>query len=928
MCRVAGLKCPRYDSRYHVVLKLQHQRACNVLGVTDHNSSAVVQKCVSHTLLVGVEFLEVPNGGEGIAVPIIRPVLGLFGVLHVCVTLECIGPDFQNRGRNDNLLQCVTPSKGITAYFGQGAWQCDCLQLGTTSKGMIPNRDQPFGKNHACQLFGLGKGVRSDLSHGVALHTDHDLGRAVVKGDDDRGVVVQKRVGHTLRVGIEFLESPNDVCILALRVPSRLPAVGLLIVLGVNLAAKSTPADRGNRRGDHDLLKTPANVKCIFADRGQSVGERDAFKRFTVIKRASLNHLQGAWQGDRFQLGALEEGMLTNSLHATLHGYGLQLLTPCKSLLADLFDRARQCHVCKLGVVLKGALSDRGNRIAVQTREYRFRNALVSADHGCGLVIIELIGDAVDRHHRYRLDRLRIVGFDPARAVAQVVGIVDRHRVCFIGDQILVRKSVELRFGRQDITAQRKLHAQQLADRVGIGHGNAKGDRVLGHVQVGQRDHRHSLCYGGHVQYFHDRLRAETVARIIDVGHAHRIAVSGEQTVKRANVKAFRHDRCIVAMQQLNFGNVPHVVRVVFDPLKGKSGLRVVRKGQLRRGNDLCLRAEFQHHGFGLFVVDIGCDQLVVGVGVEPINARGIGGNVLHLLLALQEHEARHGLVCKGLIPEQAEGNARVCDLNRVKREDLLRVERLFGQHVVAVARSVQRVIRGHDGVLIQRVGLQSLKEDSGFLAECNVLRGDQLLTVIEHGLHLALTQRDQTLHVADRHLEGQSVKADQLVDDRGHGLMFGINANAHRAVALHANVLDHGTVNVLDRVDGVLDHARRIADVDLQDQIFHIRAVLKHIGGILVSVEREGQDLEIVGVVDVDRDVDVLVRVGVIHLGRRSLHRQRILDGLFDVTASTLAAIERILLIHVVSVMLIGQEVPLARHQHGVQGKIVHRRR
>ena len=55
------------------------------------------------------------------------------------------------------------------------------------------------------------------------------------------------------------------------------------------------------------------------------------------------------------------------------------------------------------------------------------------------------------------------------------------------------------------------------------------------------------------------------------------------------------------------------------------------------------------------------------------------------------------------------------------------------------------------------------------------------------------------------------------------------------------------------------------MANVDLEDQVFHIRAGLKHVRGVLCAIERKGQNFVAVRVIDMNGDIDILIFVCIV---------------------------------------------------------------
>ena len=273
----------------------------------------------------------------------------------------------------------------------------------------------------------------------------------------------------------------------------------------------------------------------------------------------------------------------------------------------------------------------------------------------------------------------------------------------------------------------------------------------------------------------------------------------------------------------------------------------------------------------------------------------------------MPERSRDQSLVGNAFRPGYAEVQRSVGKNELVKREDLRGVEGILSENMHSFALSVKGVVCSRNSVLIYGVGGQTCKFNGYLLARGYCLLVKYSLAVVDYSeeLFFLLTyKRNGIVYLND---EIQIVKARYHIGKMCYGLIFGINADLYGTVTLHTHVLDLGAVNVLYGVNGVLGHTRHAADVAFQHQIFKVRAFLKHIRGILLSVKSKGKYLHAIGIVYVYRDIYVLVFFGVIYLLAarlrdycflyRSLYsarRLKIAKRVVDVYSRSLAEAER----------------------------------
>ena len=172
----------------------------------------------------------------------------------------------------------------------------------------------------------------------------------------------------------------------------------------------------------------------------------------------------------------------------------------------------------------------------------------------------------------------------------------------------------------------------------------------------------------------------------------------------------------------------------------------------------------------------------------------------------------------------------------------------------------------------------------------CRAVESDVLVyhfqSVVQSGFYISFATSNQRVVVYDGHVELHTCQTDLLICDYGAGHVVAYAyADFYSAVAVHANILDVGAINVLDCIDCVLVYAaaKRVF-VHFKHQVFHVGTFLEHVTGVLFAIQGKRHNLVAVGIGYAHRDVHVLSGIGVVDVCARADYVQRacrfVLDG------------------------------------------------
>ena len=511
-------------------------------------------------------------------------------------------------------------------------------------------------------------------------------------------------------------------------------------------------------------------------------------------------------------------------------------------------------------------------------------------------------------------------GLLQACAVVEVIGIECLKEISRTGQQALHVARVKRQFDHLAGLVAAYLQAGQRCNAVGVGECQIEGEEVLTYALVSEREDRKRLCLRVDLGLGNQLVRAVSVIEVVRIGRSDDVLSIRQQTACTDCIQGQIHGAGLVA-DQLQLCQLCDAVRVFYVQRKANLGLRNGGFADGNGGNCLGCSREVDDDAFGVAAVLVGRGQHVFVIGKEVGDGGGSAVQSDHAHNCMLQYQRGDGLVGGVFSPDKVVINGLGAYLDVIKEQDSSGVERLGFQYVNVGAGAVQRIVVCDDGILVQRVGGQTAKSDSVLLTERDGLHFKHLLAVINDRHNGTFALFDQREGIVHGDLEGDIVKSNIFVLDDRHGLLFGPYACAHGLVAVHTNVLDIGAVDVLDGVDGVILHALNVTDVDLEDQVFHIRAGLEHIGGVLITVERKGQNFKAVGVVDVNGNIDILVLLCVVDRLSGTLHLQRILGILQEdvgIVATGFYLVKRIVLICLVAGQIAADTTRTIRYVFG----------
>ena len=143
---------------------------------------------------------------------------------------------------------------------------------------------------------------------------------------------------------------------------------------------------------------------------------------------------------------------------------------------------------------------------------------------------------------------------------------------------------------------------------------------------------------------------------------------------------------------------------------------------------------------------------------------------------------------------------------------------------------AVERIVVGKHTVSVCRACFKILEFDL-VLSKLNRLTSEHAFIVADKCISFSSASFDKSKLVGEVNGKAYVIDADKFVACTYIGLYSrGVNTDFDSPVALHDNVLDVGSVYVLDGIDCILDNTLCVAHVDLEDKVLHIRAILEHI--------------------------------------------------------------------------------------------------
>ena len=372
------------------------------------------------------------------------------------------------------------------------------------------------------------------------------------------------------------------------------------------------------------------------------------------------------------------------------------------------------------------------------------------------------------------------------------------------------------------------------------------------------------------------------IAKIVGVGHANGVCIVGKQTDKLAHrdVGGGRYDR--LALQKLDFGDRAEPIGIGDPHVKSNRGLRFGRR-DLNSGRGLRKCTEIIRDALGCAVVLIFGNQRIGIVGEQLCHVCGIKRKLTQHLTVLVKRERGECFARIVLLPHDRKGHAALRCGDVTEHHNFSRAEIGLIKRVATKSATVEAIIASNDLIAVGGVGFQAVKRHvSRYRFDpfgCN----DCIILVVENHLHVATALWDQLQLVANGQRHAKLVKSNRFRMLGKCRNLFGIiNTDQNGLVTLHTHVLDLGAIDIFDRIERIGENSHRVTHVDLENQIFEIGAFFKHIGSILLSIEREGLDLKRVGVAQVNGDVDSRVRLCIVDLASRAVDVKRGSVGCF----------------------------------------------
>ena len=101
-------------------------------------------------------------------------------------------------------------------------------------------------------------------------------------------------------------------------------------------------------------------------------------------------------------------------------------------------------------------------------------------------------------------------------------------------------------------------------------------------------------------------------------------------------------------------------------------------------------------------------------------------------------------------------------------------------------------------------------------------------------------------------------------------------NSGFYRLFSTDYNVFDFFAVDILNRIDSIIKYSGIFSYVILKNDGLHIRTLFKHIARIFLIIKCKRQYFEVIGVADMDVNINVLIYTCIIDLFIRADNLQR----------------------------------------------------
>ena len=293
-------------------------------------------------------------------------------------------------------------------------------------------------------------------------------------------------------------------------------------------------------------------------------------------------------------------------------------------------------------------------------------------------------------------------------------------------------------------------------------------------------------------------------------------------------------------MQKFYLRYCTDVICVGYVQFKRNFGLCGLYVCDFNRRNGFCIRYKRNFNRFVLICdVLIRRSQRIFVVGFQAVNTRCACINVLHFCAVLPKRNCTHLLIGKRFVPHKTPFDAFFADLHVFEQNDCVGIDCFFVESVEFCAVAAQVVIKCDNTVLIHCVWCEIVKDDVGLFADFDVLC-QHIHTVVKHGFCISAALFDERIQVHNLRVKRDACHRLLLVCHVDVGLIACSYACFDGSIPVHTHVFDVRAVNVFDCVDCVFDNSSDISHIDFKHQILHVRAVLKHIVGILFTIERK----------------------------------------------------------------------------------------
>ena len=186
-------------------------------------------------------------------------------------------------------------------------------------------------------------------------------------------------------------------------------------------------------------------------------------------------------------------------------------------------------------------------------------------------------------------------------------------------------------------------------------------------------------------------------------------------------------------MQKFYLCDRTNIISVSYIQFKRDFGLCGLHVCNFNSRNRFCICNKLDCNGFVLVLkIFVGCFESVFVVGLQAVNARCGGVNILHFCAVLPKRDCTHLLIGKRFVPHKTPFDAFFADLHVFEQNDCIGIDCFFVKSVEFCAIAAQIVIKGDNTVLIHGVWCKIVKDDVCLFADVDVLC-QHIHTVVKH---------------------------------------------------------------------------------------------------------------------------------------------------------------------------------------------------